>query len=116
MGREFPDLVRQVITLGSPFRITPSDRSAVSALYERLSPGHVAQISDVLPETANVRTMVHEYGGAAYRVGSGDLVYSEFADQRLYLVRQDGSTTPLTSEPSRPKAVRYADAVRQADG
>lgn len=49
LARRFPDLVRQVITLGSPFRITPDDRSAVSGLYERLAPGHVATVHDVLP-------------------------------------------------------------------
>ena len=54
MARRFPDLVRQVITLGSPFRITPDDRSAVSALFERLSPGHVEQIEDVLPGPTSV--------------------------------------------------------------
>jgi pimeloyl-ACP methyl ester carboxylesterase len=41
LAREHPDLVRQVITLGSPFRITPDQRSAVSALYDRLSTRHV---------------------------------------------------------------------------
>jgi pimeloyl-ACP methyl ester carboxylesterase len=49
LARRFPDTVRQVITLGSPFRITPADRSAVSSLYDRLSPGHVVTVDDLLP-------------------------------------------------------------------
>ena len=36
LAREHPDAVRQVITLGSPFRMTPGDRSAASWLTDRL--------------------------------------------------------------------------------
>jgi pimeloyl-ACP methyl ester carboxylesterase len=51
LARRFPDKVRQVITLGSPFRIDPSvDRSAVSALYDRLRPTHSIRVDDVLPD------------------------------------------------------------------
>jgi len=49
LARRFPDLVRQVITLGSPFRITVTDRSAVSGIYDRLSPQHVPLVDEVLP-------------------------------------------------------------------
>ncbi len=43
LARKWPDMVRQVITLGSPFRITPEDRSAASALFDRLQPTHAAR-------------------------------------------------------------------------
>ncbi|MFV0524158.1 MAG: lipase family alpha/beta hydrolase [Acidimicrobiales bacterium] len=36
MARENPDAVRQVITLGSPFRMRDQDRSAASAISDRL--------------------------------------------------------------------------------
>lgn len=49
LARRHPELVRQVITLGSPFRITPDQRSAVSHLYERLQHRHVPMIDEVLP-------------------------------------------------------------------
>ncbi len=49
LARRYPDVVRQVITLGSPFRINPSDRSAVSGLYDRLRPTHIEEIHDLLP-------------------------------------------------------------------
>jgi hypothetical protein len=84
-----------------------------SALVRRDEDG---AIEDVLPDTANVRTMAHEYGGAAYRVKSGDLVFSEFEDQRLYRVSSDGTARPLTPEPPRPQSVRFADALRLPDG
>jgi dipeptidyl aminopeptidase/acylaminoacyl peptidase len=84
-----------------------------SVLVRRTDDG---AIEEVLPETVNVRTMAHEYGGAAYRVESEDLVYSEYTDQRMYRVMPDGSTEPLTPEPPRGQSVRFADAVRLADG
>ena len=84
-----------------------------TALVRRTDDG---TIGDVLPDTVNLRTMAHEYGGGAYRADSGDLVYSEFTDQRLYRVTPDGSATPLTSEPPRPRSVRFADSVRLSDG
>ena len=42
------------------------------------------RIADVTPAGTNVRTRVHEYGGAAYVVSRGTIFYSEFADQALY--------------------------------
>ena len=41
-------------------------------------------ISDVTPAGFNVRTRVHEYGGAAYTVYRGTVFFSNFSDQRLY--------------------------------
>lgn len=38
MARRTPESIRQVITLGSPFRLTPADRSAASGLWDSLSP------------------------------------------------------------------------------
>lgn len=50
LARRYPHMVRQVITLGSPFRIDPnSQRSAVSAIYDRLSPTHDVSVDDLLP-------------------------------------------------------------------
>jgi pimeloyl-ACP methyl ester carboxylesterase len=50
LARRHPHMVRQVITLGSPFRIDPErDRSAVSSLYDRLKPAHSVNLDDVLP-------------------------------------------------------------------
>ena len=41
-------------------------------------------ISDVTPAGFNVRTRVHEYGGAAYTAHRGIVYFSNFQDQRLY--------------------------------
>ncbi|HTN49618.1 MAG TPA: prolyl oligopeptidase family serine peptidase [Burkholderiaceae bacterium] len=55
------------------------------------------------PPESNVRSRVHEYGGRPYVIVDGELVYSEFADQRLRLA---GSPEPLTAE-----SMRYADGA-----
>ena len=48
------------------------------------------------PAGTNVRTRVHEYGGAAYTVARGIVYYAEFADQRLYRLEPGGTPVPLT--------------------
>jgi dipeptidyl aminopeptidase/acylaminoacyl peptidase len=60
--------------------------------------------TDVTPAGFNVRTRVHEYGGAAYTVDGGVLYFSNFADQRLY--RQAGAAPP---EPLTAAGYYYAD-------
>jgi dipeptidyl aminopeptidase/acylaminoacyl peptidase len=47
---------------------------------------------DLTPRAFNVRSRVHEYGGAAYAVHNGTVYFSNFSDQRLY--RQIGSGAP----------------------
>jgi dipeptidyl aminopeptidase/acylaminoacyl peptidase len=41
-------------------------------------------VEDVTPTGTNVRTRVHEYGGAPYLVHRGITYYVEFSDQRVY--------------------------------
>jgi dipeptidyl aminopeptidase/acylaminoacyl peptidase len=63
-----------------------------------------AEATAVTPQSANVRTRVHEMGGASY-VTAGDTVYfSQFSDQRLYRANTRGESIPLT-----PTGYRYAD-------
>ena len=76
------------------------------ALVRRAADGSTA---DVSPAGVNVRDRVHEYGGAAYAVDSGDVVYSNWADGRLWLIAAGGDAAdarPITPE----GAFRYADA------
>jgi dipeptidyl aminopeptidase/acylaminoacyl peptidase len=69
----------------------------------RLRPGGVSE--DVSPVGVNVRTRVHEYGGAPY-LAAGDLVVvSDFSTGRLLRVAPDRTGTPIT--PDGP--YRYAD-------
>ncbi len=54
------------------------------------------KISDVTPAPFNVRTRVHEYGGASFAVASGTIYFSHFADQRIYYQALDSQPEPLT--------------------
>lgn len=57
---------------------------------------------EAIPKEMNARTRVHEYGGGAWlALDASTVVYSNFADQRLYK-----NDKPLTAESSS----RYADA------
>jgi hypothetical protein len=58
---------------------------------------------EVSPPGANVRSRVHEYGGRPYVVAGDVVVYSDYADQRLYAT---GRAEPLTQP-----GFRYADGV-----
>jgi len=64
------------------------------------------KITDVTPAGFNARTRVHEYGGGDYAVAGGTVIFSNFADQRLYV--------QLPGE--EPKALTPALAMRYADG
>jgi dipeptidyl aminopeptidase/acylaminoacyl peptidase len=84
----------------------------------------------LVPKPYYVRTRVHEYGGKSYlpvppanpvpaAAGDGfDLVFANFADQRLYRTATSGafSPAPLTPEPEQPSGLRYADMVLSPDG
>ncbi len=64
---------------------------------------------EIVPAPFSVRTRVHEYGGGAFAVADGVVVFANDADQRLY--RTD-ATRPTPWQPvalTAPAAIRYAD-------
>ena len=65
----------------------------------------------VVPEGANVRTRVHEYGGAPYAVVADTVYYIELVDQRLYRLTASGTREALT-----PAGYRYADFTLRLAG
>ena len=50
LARGMPQAIRQVITLGSPFRMTAEDRSAVSEVFERLNDLSDGRLNAQVPE------------------------------------------------------------------
>src|SRR6266851_4269383 len=62
-------------------------------------------IGDVTPAPYNVRTRVHEYGGAAYVIAGDTVFFSNFADQRLYRLDPGGAARPFSTR----SGTRYAD-------
>jgi dipeptidyl aminopeptidase/acylaminoacyl peptidase len=67
----------------------------------------IGDLADVMPTGFNARTRVHEYGGGDYAVANQTIIFSNFADQRLYLQPMDAPPRPLTSIGAR----RYADGL-----
>ena len=47
LARQSPELIRQVITLGSPFRVDENSRSAASGLYEQMKPFHIEELESL---------------------------------------------------------------------
>ena len=72
--------------------------------------GEGGAVQDLTPAGVNVRSRVHEYGGAACWLDGDTIFYSDFDDSRLY--RCDGAgaePVAITPEPQSPHALRYAD-------
>ncbi len=82
-------------------------------LYRSVGGGEPEPVTPDDENRFNVRTRVHEYGGGAFAVDGGAVIFSNFADQRLY--RQDSDQPPraITLVPARGStdAFRYADGV-----
>ena len=74
------------------------------------------ETSEHTPPDANVRTLVHEYGGAAWWPHDGRLFYVDFADQRLRVINRAGRVRFLSDEPAQPRADRFADGRVTPDG
>jgi dipeptidyl aminopeptidase/acylaminoacyl peptidase len=65
---------------------------------------------DVTPPPFNVRSRVHEYGGGAYDVVGGVVVFSNYLDQRVYRMELNdpgGAQSPIAITPR--GALRYGD-------
>ena len=68
-------------------------------------------VEEVTGSESNIRSRVHEYGGRAYGMADGRVVYCEFRDQRLYVQRAGGTPRAVT-----PDGYRYADFAAGNDG
>jgi dipeptidyl aminopeptidase/acylaminoacyl peptidase len=73
---------------------------------------------ELLPAPWYARTRVHEYGGKSYlpvpsSAGGFDLVFANFADQRLYRRTEGDQVRPLTPADA---GYRFADMVLSPDG
>jgi dipeptidyl aminopeptidase/acylaminoacyl peptidase len=71
-------------------------------LCRRSSDGTIA---DVTPPPINVGSRVHEYGGGAYAVQAGRIVFSERRDGSVWLIEGDAAPRRLAT----PDGCRYAD-------
>ncbi|HEX5950606.1 MAG TPA: S9 family peptidase [Actinomycetota bacterium] len=72
--------------------------------------------TDVTPSGFYVRDKVHEYGGGAYALHAGTVVFANFEDQRLYRQEPGSGPEPITPAPAEPGADRHADLRVSPDG
>lgn len=59
----------------------------------------------------NARTAVLEYGGGAWAVRNGVVVFANWADQRLYRVDRGGKPVPITPEPAAARGHRWSEPL-----
>ena len=69
--------------------------------------GADGRIVDLTPAPFNARTTVHEYGGGSFVVADDAVYFSNFSDQRIYILKPGGEPRPVTPEIN----MRYADGV-----
>jgi dipeptidyl aminopeptidase/acylaminoacyl peptidase len=87
----------------------PAERGRCVLVRSRAS---ASEPVDLTPAPFNVRSRVHEYGGGAYFVRDGSVFFSNYNDQRLYLIANGQAPAPITPEYS----WRYADAALTPSG
>jgi dipeptidyl aminopeptidase/acylaminoacyl peptidase len=68
------------------------------------------RLATLLPAPFNVRSRVHEYGGRPYAVYEGAVYFSNYQDQRIWVLNGQGDPRPLTPE----SPLRYADYLVDA--
>jgi dipeptidyl aminopeptidase/acylaminoacyl peptidase len=69
------------------------------------------KLTDITPPEYNVRSRVHEYGGAAYTVVDGRVYFSNHSDNCLYTQDLTGETPHVARQLTQDKTKRYADLV-----
>lgn len=72
---------------------------------------HSKGIIEALPNTTNVRTKAHEYGGKCFTVQNGTIYFVSYKDQQLYMLSQD-KLRQITDLPD----YRFADFVVDQSG
>ena len=77
----------------------------------RLTPD--GKIEEAIHMCFNARTRVHEYGGGSYAVKNKSIIFTEFADQNLYLKNhpKDGMLTGNADFIEPKREFRFADGV-----
>lgn len=76
--------------------------------YALVRRGSEGTLTEIIPKEFNVRTTVHEYGGGDYVAQDGNIYFSNFRDQRLYVQIAGSQPSPITP----PNLdMRYADGI-----
>lgn len=73
-------------------------------------------IETLTPDTLNVKSRVHEYGGGEYAVRNGVIVFCADPGQQVWLRAADASMCALTAATEPTGSTRYADFHWHPDG
>ncbi|HVT70521.1 MAG TPA: S9 family peptidase, partial [Trebonia sp.] len=97
----------------------PSEGGRITIMAAAAAAGAGAEPRELLPAPWNARTRVHEYGGKSYLpvpslslAGGFDLVFANFADQRLYAA--GGAVDLAPDQPGEPGAGEPGAVVTEA--
>ncbi|MEC7837227.1 MAG: S9 family peptidase [Chloroflexota bacterium] len=82
--------------------------------YVIVKQNSAGEIEDLIPENFNSRNAVHEYGGGSFAVGKKNIYFTNWDDQRIYVVKGK-NTSALTIEPPFEKSIRYSDLTLSYD-
>jgi dipeptidyl aminopeptidase/acylaminoacyl peptidase len=111
------DAVRldQVMLDGSDIYWTEAqpEKKGRTLVYRQRQDGTVEAVTPDGGSGWNVRTRVHEYGGGAFTVADGVVLFSNDADQRLYRQKPGEAPRAITASAAKGPAtgLRYADGV-----
>lgn len=89
----------------------PSESGRAVLVRESDKPG--GEPVDITPKGYSVRTTAQEYGGGAFSISGGTIIFSNCTDQRLYkqfVGSGDSKLVPITPDYDGP-VVRYADGA-----
>jgi len=89
-------------------------RPEESGRYVIVKQNNMGEIEDVIPENFNSRNAVHEYGGGSFAVGKKNIYFTNWDDQRIYVVKGKNASA-LTIEPPFEKSIRYSDLTLSYD-
>ena len=84
-------------------------RSAEQGRLALLRKRKDGDVEEVVSAPYSVRTRVHEYGGGAFAVDGGEVIFANDADQRLYRVDTTKPAPWQVEAITPPRDTRYAD-------
>ena len=86
-----------------------SGRSAIASIDTN------GELETLISEPWNARTRVHEYGGLSFNISDQGILFSHFADQRLYLQSPGAEASPkaITKDNGDRFGAPTADPLRQ---
>jgi pimeloyl-ACP methyl ester carboxylesterase len=114
LAQRYPERVRQVLTLGSPFRLKQGDHTAFDPIWDRVAPGFIPEMTAL---RADMDRELATPSSAIFTRSDGIVDWHqcvEYAGDRRESIEVFGSHSGLGFNPS--VLVAVADRLRQREG